>query len=94
MLNHEYFAPPPTKITRYTVYTCSANNNCLYLSLTEELVSILHDLMGPADEAQLVGLHKLLNYVPTKGVGHTSVTLTPAKNVLWVAMRTLLSYEK
>jgi hypothetical protein len=55
------------------------------LTLGKELISILDDLMGTADEVHVVFLQEARHYIRTKGERDTTVVLAPPSDVLiWV----------
>jgi len=51
------------------------------LALREELVTIFNDLMSTADEVHVMLLKEPRDHVWTEGEAHTSVVLTPSRDV-------------
>lgn len=52
------------------------------LTLAEELVPILHHLVGTANEVHVVLLQEARHHVRAEGEGHAAVVLAPTRNVL------------
>jgi hypothetical protein len=61
------------------VVGCAEERN--ELPLGEELVAVLYDLMGSANQIHVVLLKEALDNIGPKGEGHASVVLAPASDV-------------